>query len=256
QNDIESISVLKGPSAAALYGSRASNGVILITTKKGKPGEKNIEFSTSYQIEQVNRYPDLQNTYGQGIGGVFNGTTNSSWGPEIKGQIINQYNPVTSTATNNVFDRAAPFIAYPNNVKDIFQNGYNWQNTIAFSGGTEKSTFRFSYGYLKNEGVLPNNILTRHNFTINTSSKINSKLTATVSGTYTYNASKRTQQGNQLSNPIFRGWFTPRSYDLTGLPWENAVGDQLYPMGEDNPYWTIKNNRYNDEINRLFGSVG
>jgi len=268
QEDIESISVLKGPSAAALYGSRASNGVILITTKKGKAGEKNIEFSTSYQIEQVNRYPDLQNQYGQGatdfsptltgggvnpnfMKGVFNSTLNSSWGPAMAGQTINQYNPLTDAV-----DRPAPFIAYPDNVKDIFQNGYNWQANIAFSGGTEKNTFRFSYGYLKNEGVLPNNILTRHNFTINTSSRINSKLTATVSGTYTNNFSKRTQQGNQLSNPLFRGWFTPRSYDLTGLAWEDAFGSQRYPMGEDNPYWTIKHNKFNDEINRLFGSVG
>ncbi len=268
QEDIESMTVLKGPSAAALYGSRASNGVILITTKKGKAGEKNIQFSTSYQIEQVNRFPDFQNQYGQGntdfsptltggapnpnyMKGVFNGTVNSSWGPELQGQTISQYNPVT-----DAFDRAAPFVAYPNNVKDMFQNGYNWQNNIAFSGGSEKNTFRFSYGYLKNEGVLANNVLTRHNFTINTSSKINSKLTATVSGTYTNNFSKRTQQGNQLSNPLFRGWFTPRSYDLTGLAWEDAFGNQRYPMSEDNPYWTIKYNRFKDEINRLFGSVG
>jgi len=268
QEDIESITVLKGPSAAALYGSRASNGVILITTKKGKAGEKNISFSTSYQIEQVNRFPDFQNKYGQGgtdfsptltggapnpnyMKGVFNGTLNSSWGPEMQGQIINQYNPLT-----DAFDRAAPFVAYPDNVKDIFQNGYNWQTNIAFSGGSEKNTFRFSYGYLKNEGVLANNILTRHNFTINTSSKINNRLTANVSGTYTNNFSKRTQQGNQLSNPLFRGWFTPRSYDLTGLAWEDQFGNQRYPMGEDNPYWTIKHNRFNDEINRLFGSVG
>jgi TonB-linked SusC/RagA family outer membrane protein len=262
QDDIESISVLKGPSASALYGARATNGVILITTKKGKFGEKSsVSFSTSYQIEQVNRYPDLQNDYAQGVTdftstsptylqGIFNGSVNSSWGPLIKGQLVNQYNPAT-----NAFDRSAPLAGYPNNVKDIFQNGYNWQTNVGFSGGNATNAFRFSYGYLKNQGVLPNNLLNRHTFSLNTNSKVNSRLTVAINAIYTNNYSKRTQQGNQLSNPLFRAWFTPRSYDLTGLAWEDAVGNQRYPMGEDDPYWTIKHNRYNDEINRLFGSV-
>jgi TonB-linked SusC/RagA family outer membrane protein len=255
QDDVESISVLKGPSASALYGARATNGVILITTKKGKQGEKNsLQFSTSYQIEQVDRFPDYQNQYAQGVGGSFpttaTGQTNSSWGPEIKGQTVNQYNPLT-----NAMDRAAPLMAYPDNVKDLFRNGYDWQTTVGFSGGNEKTAFRFSYGYLKAQGVLDNNSLTKHNFSVNASSKVNSKLTVGASATYTYNASKRTQQGNQLSNPLFRGWFTPRSYDLTGLAFQDKVGNQRYPMGEDNPYWTIINNRFNDEINRLFGNI-
>ncbi len=252
QDDIETISVLKGPSAAALYGSRAANGVILITTKKGKAGQKNnIEYSTNYQTEEVNRYPDYQNTYGQGLGGAFNGISSSSWGPEINGQIIDQYNPET-----NAFDRSAPFVAYPDNVMAVFQNGSNWQNNIAFSGGSERNTYRFSYGYLRNEGVIKNNVLNRHNFTISTTSKITNKLTSSLSATYTNNFSKRTMQGNSLSNPLFRSWFQPRSYDLEGLAFENEAGEQRYPMGEDHPLWTIKHNRFNDEVNRLYGSVG
>ena len=250
-DDIESMTVLKGPSASALYGARAANGVILITTKKGKQGEKNsIQFSTSYQIEQVDRFPEYQNQYGQGTGGNFIGTTNASWGPEIKGQTVNQYNPATDK-----FDRAAPLLAYPNNVTDLFRNGYDWQSTVGFSGGNERTAFRFSYGYLKAQGVLDNNNLTKHNFSVNANSKVNSRLTVGASATYTYNASKRTQQGNQLSNPLFRGWFEPRSYDLTGLAFQDAIGNQRYPMGEDNPYWTIINNRYHDEINRIFGNI-
>ncbi len=251
QEDIESISVLKGPSAAVLYGSRASNGVIVITTKKGKAGQKSsIQYFTSYGIEQVNRLPEYQDQYAEGNNGVFSAVGQSSWGPLITGQIVNQYNPAT-----NLVDRSAPLAAYPTNVKDIFKNGYNWQNNISFSGGTDKNTFRFSYGYLKNTGVLNNNVLNRHNFSLNTSSKINNYLTITASANYSNNKSRRTQQGNQLSNPLFRGWITPRSYDLTGLAWEDAVGNQRYPLGEDNPYWTIKHNRFNDEINRFIGNI-
>lgn len=252
QEDIESMSVLKGASAAVLYGSRAANGVILITTKKGKAGTKNsIQFSSTYQVESVNRTPDYQNEYAQGNSGVFSPTASTSWGPRITGQTVtNAYDPATNTNT-----RTEQLAAYPNNITDIFQHGINWQNNLAFSGGTDKNTFRFSYGYLRNTGVIANNKLTRHNFSLNTSSKVNNYLTVSVSANYSNNASKRTQQGNQLSNPLFRGWFTPRSYNLTGLAFENAVGDQRYPMGEDNPYWTIKHNRYNDEINRFIGNV-
>ncbi|NOT51658.1 MAG: SusC/RagA family TonB-linked outer membrane protein [Chitinophagaceae bacterium] len=252
QDDIESITVLKGASAAVLYGSRASNGVILITTKKGKAGQKNaIQFSSTYQIESVNRLPDFQNEYAQGNSGVFSPTAQTSWGPRIVGQTVtNAYNPVT-----NANDRTEVLKAYPNNVKEIFKNGVNWQNNLSFSGGTDKNTFRFSYGYLKNTGVLENNVLTRHNFSLNASSKVNNWLTVSASGNYSNNASRRTQQGNQLSNPLFRGWFTPRSYDLSGLAYEDAVGNQRYPLGEDHPHWTIKHNRFNDEINRFIGNV-
>lgn len=252
QDDIESISVLKGPSAAVLYGSRASNGVILITMKKGKAGQKNaVQYSTNYQIESVNRFPSYQNEYAQGTGGVFSPTSSSSWGPRMVGQTVtNLYNPAT-----NLNNRTGILEAFPNNVREIFRQGSNWQNNIAFSGGTDKNTFRFSYGYLKNKGVLENNVLTRHNFSINASSKVNNYLTVSVNANYSNNASRRTQQGNQLSNPLFRGWFTPRSYDLSGLKWEDASGNQLYPLGEDHPHWTIKNNRYRDEINRFIGNV-
>lgn len=252
QDDIESISVLKGASAAVLYGSRAAPGVILITTKKGKAGQKNaITFSNTYQIESVNRFPDYQNEYAQGNSGVFSPTAQTSWGPRIVGQTVtNAYNPATNTNT-----RTEVLKAYPNNVREIFKNGMNWQSNIAFSGGTDKNSFRLSYGYLKNTGVLENNTLTRHNISLNASSKVNNYLTVSASGNYSNNASRRTQQGNQLSNPLFRGWFTPRTYDLSGLAWEDAAGNQRYPLGEDHPHWTIKHNRFRDEINRFIGNV-
>ena len=245
QEDIENITVLKGPSAAALYGSRASNGVILITSKKGKYNQRGtVEVSTSYGIESVNRFPSYQNSYAQGSLGNYLSNSQTSWGPLITGQTV-----------TNAFGKSEVLKAYPNNVKDIFRNGQNLQTNISFTGGSDKNTFRFSYGFTDNTGVLDNNKLLRHNFGLNTTSKITNRLTVSVSGNYANNSSKRTQQGNQLSNPMFRGWLTPRSYDLTGLPFENAAGDQLYPLGEDNPYWTIKENRFKDEINRFFGNV-
>ncbi|MES2777113.1 MAG: SusC/RagA family TonB-linked outer membrane protein [Bacteroidota bacterium] len=246
QEDIESMSVLKGPSAAALYGSRASNGVILITTKKGKFKAKNsITLTSTYGQEVVNRLPDYQNSYAQGSLGVYSPiAVQTSWGPSITGQTV-----------TNAFGKSEILKAYPDNVKDIFRTGENLQNNISFSGGTDKNTFRFSYGNLMNTGILDNNRLVRNNFSVNASSKVTEKLNVSISGNYVNNFSKRSQQGNQLSNPLFRAYFMPRSYDLTGTPFENADGSQNFYNNniEDNPYWTIKNNRFNDEINRFFG---
>lgn len=245
QDDIESMTVLKGPSAAALFGSRASNGAILITTKKAKFNQKGqIQFSSNYQVESVNRFPDYQNEYAQGLSGAFSTAAQTSWGPKITGQNI-----------TNFLGQPEVLQAYPNNVRDFFQQGTNMQNNIAFSAGTDRLSTRFSYGFLRSTGVIKNNVLNRHNFSLNSSAKITNKLTVAVSANYSNNFSKRTQQGNQLSNPVFRLYMTPRSYNLQGLPFEDALGNQLYPLGEDNPYWTVKHNRFRDEINRFIGNA-
>ena len=245
QEDIESMTVLKGPAAAALYGSRAAAGVILVTTKKGKLNQKgNIEVYTSYADEWVNRFPSYQNEYAQGNNGTYSSTAQTSWGPKITGQTV-----------TNAWGAPEQLKAYPNNVKDIFRTGDNLQTNLSFSGGSDRNSFRFSYGFDNTSFAMLNNRLLRHNFSLNTLSQINNRLTVSVSVNYSNNSSKRTQQGNQLSNPMFRGWLIPRSYDLTRLPFENGAGDQLYPLTEDNPYWTIKHNRFKDEINRIFGNV-
>ena len=245
QDDIESMSVLKGPSAAALYGSRASNGVILITTKKGKFNQKNnVQFTSSYQVENINRLPDLQNEYAQGSNGTYINTNSSSWGPKIIGQTV-----------TNFFGKQEQLAAYPDNLKDFFQTGENFQNNVAFSGGSDKNTFRFSYGNNIATSIIPVNRLMRHNISLNSTSKITNKLSSTISINYSNNKSRRTQQGNQLSNPLFRAYFIPRSYDLTNQPFEDAVGNQTFYAGEDNPYWSVKHNRFNDEINRVYGNA-
>ncbi len=244
--DIESLTVLKGAAATSLYGSRGAGGVILITTKKGKRKAKNsIELSSSYNIVQVNRLPEYQNIYAQGINGVFNKDVSTSFGPEITGQTV-----------TNFFGKQETLKAYPNNVSDIFENGYNLQNTISFSGGSDKTTFRLSYGNTAETFVIRNNKLNRNNLTLNFSSDVTSKLSITSFINFNNTGSRRTQQGNQLSNPVFRSLFTPRSYDLTGLPFKDSTGAQSFFGGEDNPYWSIENIRYNDEVNRLFANVG
>jgi TonB-linked SusC/RagA family outer membrane protein len=255
--DIESLVVLKDAASTALYGSRGASGVILITTKKGKKGEKSsITFSSSFNIADVNRLPDYQNEYAQGSNGLLTaanigvaipnspGTmSNSSWGPRIMGQTI-----------TNSYGQTEILQAYKNNVKDIFRTGTNIQNNLSYTGGSEKSTFRLAVGNTDESYVIANNRLVRNNITFTGNTQISEKLNVGANVTYTNTTSNRTLQGNNLSNPLFRGYFTPRSYNLSGLPFENAVGQQLYAGGEDNPYWTIKNNKYNDKVNRILAN--
>ncbi|RAU83636.1 SusC/RagA family TonB-linked outer membrane protein [Pontibacter arcticus] len=245
QDDIESINILKGPAAAALYGSRAASGAVIITTKKGKAGQKNrLEFNSSYNLVDVNRFPDWQNEYAQGTGGNFIPTSNVSWGPRIAGQTVTNFRGEQEALT-----------AYPDNIKDIFKTGTNRQNTLSFSGGGDKASYRLSYGNTAERGILDNNSLDRNNFTFNGSSAITSKLTSGINFQYVNSNSERTQVGNQLSNPFFRGWFIPRNINLSGIPYQDEAGNQIYFDAVDNPYWTIANNTYEDEVNRVIGNV-
>jgi len=245
QDDIESINILKGPAAAALYGSRAASGAVIITTKKGKAGQKNrVEFNSSYNISEVNRFPDWQNEYAQGTGGKFIPTSNVSWGPRIAGQTVTNFRGEEEVLT-----------AYPDNIRDIFKKGSNLQNTVSFSGGGENASYRLSYGNTSEKGILENNKLGRNNFTFNGSASITPKLTSGINFQYINSTSERTQVGNQLSNPFFRGWFIPRNINLSGMPYADANGDQIYFDAVDNPYWTIANNTYGDEVNRVIGNV-
>jgi TonB-linked SusC/RagA family outer membrane protein len=261
-DDIESISVLKGPAAAVLYGSRAAAGAIIITTKRGaaRPDRRQtINFTSSYQASEVNRFPDYQNVYGQGNRGAFNPEAITSWGPRAEGQMV-----------TNFRGEQEPLTIYPDNVRDLFRTGHQFMNNISFSGGTDRSNYFLSYGNLNDRGILDNNLLNRHTLTFNGGTQLTDKLRSSVSVMYSNNQSQRTQQGNQLANPFFRTWFLPRSFDVTRYPFQTPEGLQQRPTGtgaarynpsntwygvDDNPLWTIRHNTYNDAINRVIGNI-
>ena len=255
-DDIQELTVLKGAAATSLYGSRGAAGVILITTKKGtRKGKNNIDINSSYSVVSVNRLPEYQNEYAQGTSsgvntatttvGVYNPNASTSWGPRITGQNVTNY-----------FGNPEVLSAFPNNVSDLFKNGFNRQNTISFSGGNDKTTFRVSYNNTKETYVVDRNELNKNVLSFNLNSEVTKKLTVSTYISTNYTSSIRTQQGNQLANPVFRSLFTPRSYDLTGSPYYSATGGQLFYGGEDNPYWSIENVRYNDKVDRIIGNLG
>lgn len=243
--DIESISVLKGAAATVLYGSRAASGVILINTKKGKKGTRNqITVGTNTSIGVVSLFPEFQNEYAQGSNGVYINNVAGSWGPKIAGQEV-----------TNWFGEKENLQAYPNNIKDILQNSISTQNDISFSGGGETYDYRVSYGFTKETGLVPNNELIRNNLSVNMGTKITDKFSINSSFSYTNNSSDRTQAGNQGANPLWRGIYAPRSYDLTNLPFEDEEGNQLWYAAEDHPYWSLKHIKNSSEVNRFYGNL-
>jgi len=184
--DIESISVLKGPNAAALYGSRAAAGVILIKTKTGKSKKGlGIEVNSNAVLETLLTLPVYQNAFGQGSEGKFsyvdgagkglNDGVDESWGPKMDGRLIPQF---FSKGT------AVPFVAHPDNVRDFFQTGYALNNGISVADAGEKYDYRISYNNLKQVGIVPNSGQGKNSFVLNTSLKITPKLTLTANANY------------------------------------------------------------------------
>eukprot|EP01040_Poterioochromonas_malhamensis_P023891 gene23891-29420_t len=169
-DDIETITVLKGGTAAALYGSRAANGVILITTKKGKAQKGvGVEFNSTSTMETIAVKPDFQYQYGQGDGGVkpttlaaAQATGRRSWGSLIDG----------STNYVGVDGLTHPYVAQKNNLNNFYQNGATFTNTLALSGGTDAVTYRFSVADLNSQGILPGTTYDRKTGNLSLSGKL------------------------------------------------------------------------------------
>lgn len=207
--DIESVSVLKGASAAALYGSMAANGVILITTKKG-PEQKGVEvnLSTNTTFEEAYILADFQNEYGAGRNGKFEGAWEindegipvyntasaaafGSWGPKMEGQTIIDWDGKQKT-----------FEPQPNNYSNYFQTGITSNNAISLQQGFEKINYRFSYSNLHNNDIVPKTNLRKHMFSLSSIWKITSNLSVDFSTSYTYQkAQNRLGLSNSFSAP-------------------------------------------------------
>ena len=256
--DIESMSVLKGPNAAALYGSRAQNGVIIITTKHGRAsdGKVSTDASTSLTFDTPSLLPKYQNQYGQGSGGKFSfvdgagGGTNDgsdqSFGPKLDGRKINQFN-----------GDSLPWVAHPNNVKDFFNTGKTLTTNLAFTGGTDRANARVSLGTQNVDGIVPNNTFRRINGLINGTLKVSDRLTADGSLNYVRNeARNRPGVGYNVSIMEQFIWFG-RQVDMNALKNYYDANGQLYNWNynfHNNPYFLQYENPENDNRDRVLGT--
>lgn len=252
-DDIESISVLKGPNAAALYGSRAANGVILITTKKGTSRKGlGVTYSAHYDMSSPMLLPELQNEYGMGSMGTASPDletlkgTSGSWGPKLDGASQPYWTGDGDTR---------PYTAQPDNVKDFFRTGSNLVNTLAFEGGNEQSTFRFSYSNTQTNSILENSDLRRHNFNLRASSKLSDRLTIDSKVTYfQQEAQNRPDQGTE--GIMAYVYDIPRNIpiaDLQDYQNESDFSPISYNSLGSNPYWILNADRNDDTRNRIQG---
>jgi TonB-linked SusC/RagA family outer membrane protein len=251
-DDIESMTVLKGGAAAALYGSRANNGVIIIKTKSGKNTKGiGIAVNSTVTFENTLRLPDYQNVYGQGLGGVFefkdgNGGgladgVDESWGPAFSGQLLKQFDSPTAGGVRggdvgNLFTRIGPvdlaaqlaargditatsWLARPDNVKDFFETGVTYTQNVALTGSNERSDFRVSYTYLDQKGSVPNTDLRRNTFSVSGGYKLNDKLTVRAVINYIKNQSNNRPNlsyGTENIMYLFNCWLG-RQVDLNAM---------------------------------------
>ena len=275
-DDIESMSVLKGPNAAAIYGSRAANGVILITTRKGRntSGRMRTDLNLNVTFESPALLPDFQNLYGQGSGGKFewkdgnyggvNDGVDESWGPRLDGRLICQFDSPGAGTSNCT---KTPWIAHPDNVKDFFQTGVTTTLTVGVSGGTDRTSGRLSMGGDNIDGVFPNNVFSRRTASLSGTFVASPRLTADGSVQYIHNLGRnRPGVGYSGRNPLqsMFNWYG-RQIDTKSLrDYQRGGATNGGPTTREfnwnysyhnNPFWVMDENPQLDDRDRVIGTV-
>lgn len=266
-DDIESVTILKGANAAALYGSQGVNGAIIITTKSGKDAasrNKKLEVNvvSSFQIDRVQKLPEVQNEFGSGyetgiVGGVsqveYDPIENTNWGPRLDGSIV-QSGPTLA----NGHTLMIPFSAVPDNIKDFFNTGTNWQNSVSFQGGNDKSSFYASLSDNQVKGVVPMDKFRRNTFKLTGSTKLMNNFSVSANISYNKNLTSTSFVGSGNNSVLDAVYNTSRQITLTDFKdWKNyefATTQGYFNGYQPNPYYNIANNRYNDNLDRFLGS--
>ncbi len=251
-DDIADVSVLKGPNAAALYGSRAANGAIIITTKKGTAREGlGISYNGSATWEKPLVLPEFQNEYGQGSNGVpYSDITDvlantGSWGGKLDGSEQLYWT-----------DEMRPYVAQPDNVKDFFQTGQTIFNSVSIDKVVGASAIRFSYTNTDAKGILPNSKLVKNNFNLRGNTDLTDWLHFDAKITYfEQNADQRPFMGDNSDNPVMALYAIPRNVNIDDLKdYKNPDGTlRSFGTGSQNPYWTQYYNENTDKKRRLMG---
>ena len=287
--DIEALTVLKGPAAAALYGSRAANGAIVITTKSGKEGQgMGVSIATGITFEEVLRLPKFQDEFGQGLAGKYEGSNfgasfsiypdgvrdsyDESWGPRLNvGTLERQFHSPTLggmrggdvSNPNRGEVIPTPWIAYPNNVKDFFNTGFTSFNNISLTGSNDKGNYRLSYTKLDQTGVIPNNDLHRNTIALKTKYNFTDKFSAIASVNYVKTTSEnRPETGYGRSSIMYMMNWSVRNMDINSLRnyWQNGFEGTRqfqYNYGENhnNPFFYQYENTKGQDKHRLFGNI-
>ncbi|WP_299666067.1 SusC/RagA family TonB-linked outer membrane protein [uncultured Polaribacter sp.] len=238
--DIESITVLKGPAAAALYGIQAAEGAVIITTKRGKEGVSKVFLSTSFSVDNVMGTPSIQRVYGQGeqilqTNGTitYNNDSPLSWGEQIPSGIQTY-----------------------NHINDFYTTGITQNYFLSYAGGSAKNNTYFSVGNIANDGIIPTTSYDKTTFRITQNSKLSEKLTLGVLGNYIRTNINSTRQGNATGGSITSLLNYPSNVNINDYLDADGAQKSFFTGQEfDNVYWSIENSPNTNELNRFIGSI-
>jgi TonB-linked SusC/RagA family outer membrane protein len=276
-NDIESINILKGQAASALYGMRASNGVVVITTKSGKGARSTkpeITYTSNLSFDVISTTPDFQTTYAQGAGGLYSPKASTSWGPKISelandpnygGNTDNKYTQkygkqegkyyVPQLAAAGLDPWATPQ-SY-NNTDDFFRTGTTWSNSINVAQSVGKGHYDFALGNTTSNGIMRSTGMNRYNAKFSAEVALTDHWTSGFNGNFvTSKIKKQTSANNGIVATVYAA---PPSYDLAGIP--DHVENDLYTQNNyrggtfDNAYWALDNNSFIERSQRFFGNA-
>lgn len=281
--DIESVNVLKGPAASALYGIRGQFGVIMITTKKGAKGadKVTVQLNSAYFVERVGNIMPYQNVYGGGGSQTWRTLPNGqkyvdisydeSWGPKMDGTLAR--NIFSFYPQDPTYGQETPFLPHPNNIRDYYETGSNLNNGVSISGGTQKTNFRLSFNDTRIQGVEPNTWLKRNNLGVSLGVALTPKLNVSTNLNLATNNAQRPEQGSEDGSRYLGQWFQRnidmnrlRDYrydDGTFLHWNlrrpsTTTGEvtNFNALYWNNPFFDAYENYSNDSRDRFFGDVG
>ena len=255
-NDVESMTILKGAAATALYGSRAGAGVILITTKKGTKQRRGvgIEYNGGLQWESVLRLPQMQNGFGMGWYGDKTEIENGSWGPAFDGS-DQLYGWVYNNSQN-----LKSYVPIKNNIKDFFSTGFRYSNSISFNGATDKSTYFVSLSQINDDGIIPENSDTYTKYTVSArGSHREGNFTFSTSLNYAFQRNHFVTTGQKTGSMYNSIMQTPRDIAIVEMkdldnPFNNP-GYYYTPYGVTNPYYIINNYQNEYEQERFYGNL-
>jgi TonB-linked SusC/RagA family outer membrane protein len=271
-DDIENISVLKGGAATALYGMRAGNGVIIITTKKGgnTNGKFAVSFSSSVAFDKVNKLPEMQMMYAQGLNGVYNTNTTSSFGPLISDLRFDGATDYPRDKNGRLVLKTSPSakadmpaIAY-DNISNFFQTGLTYNNNITISSGNKDANFLLSVGSNETKGIVPKNTYSKTSIKLTGETRIGNKIKISSSADYIRSGGDRMQQGSNTSGVMVTLLRCTPTFDNSNGHGKNGykfTDSYMLPDGTqrrysgsyDNPYWTVNKDLLTDQVDRLIG---
>jgi TonB-linked SusC/RagA family outer membrane protein len=255
-DDIESMSILPGASAAALYGSQAGNGVIIITTKRGSKDRLSVTVNSGAVAEKAFSLPKVQNQYGQGLTGVYvDSLHGESWGSKLDGHTYTDF-----------LGKTASYSAQPDNIKDFFRTGSSYNNSIGVSGGTEKAQTYLSYTNNAIMGIVPGNNLLRHTITLRVTNQISKRFSTDAKVTYLAQDIKNKPRTGEENAPTIDIYNIPRNISTAqasqyqfinnvGVPSAYSSYPSTNPGIYQDPYWMIHNTSLNETRDRITGFV-